>query len=55
LKVGEKVFIEDLIEDILGSTWNQGDCYRLASSEAVWNGKTFQVVPQSKERLQFIG
>ena len=43
LKVGEKVFIEDLIEDIVGARWNQSDCYRKANCEAIWNGKDFEL------------
>lgn len=53
LKVGEKVFLEDLIEDIVGHTWNQGDNYRLASSEAVWDGTNFLV--QHSKPASFIG
>ncbi len=53
LEVGEKVFIEDLIEDIVGSTWNQGDCYRLTGSEAVWDGENFLV--QQWKPTSFIG
>jgi hypothetical protein len=41
LQVGETVMLEDLIEDIVGSTWNQGDTYRLKSCKAVWDGKEF--------------
>ena len=36
--IGERVFIEDLIEDYIGASWNQGDTYRLESCEAIWNG-----------------
>lgn len=43
LKVGEKVFIEDLIEDIIGSRWNQSDCYRKPHCEAIWDGKDFEL------------
>ena len=38
IKIGERVFIEDLIEDYIGESWNQGDTYRLESCEAIWNG-----------------
>lgn len=38
IEEGERVFVEDLIEDYVGATWNQGDNYRLASCEAIWNG-----------------
>ena len=39
LEKGESVLVEDLIEDIVGSVWNQGDAYRLESCEAIWNGE----------------
>lgn len=39
IKVGEHVWLDDLIEDVVGQIWNQGDSYRLPSGEAVWNGK----------------
>jgi hypothetical protein len=42
LKVGEHVVLEDLIEDVVGSSWNQWDCYRLAISEAIWTGSDFE-------------
>lgn len=41
LKKGESVWLEDLIEDVIGHSWNQGDTYRLPSCEAVWNGNEF--------------
>lgn len=36
IKESEHVWIEDLIEDIICSSWNQGDKYRLRSSEGTW-------------------
>lgn len=42
LKVGEHVLLEDLIEDLVGGSWNQGDAWRLQSCEAVWNGADFE-------------
>ena len=42
LEVGERVIIEDLIEDIVGASHAWGN-YRLASAEAVWNGEKFVV------------
>ncbi len=42
LEVGERVVIEDLIEDIVGASHSWGT-YRLDSAEAVWNGKRFIV------------
>lgn len=41
LAVGERVYLEDLIEDVVGGSWNQGDTYRLESCVAVWDGKDF--------------
>ena len=43
IEIGEKVWIEDLIEDLVGGVWNQGDVYRLESAEAIWDGKNFQI------------
>ena len=43
IEIGEKVWIEDLIEDMVGGVWNQGDVYRLESAEAIWDGKDFQI------------
>ena len=53
LQMGERVFIEDLIEDIVGSTWSQGDTYRLESCEAIWDGNDFQVQFE-KSRLPIV-
>ena len=36
LKEGEWVILDDLIEDVIGSSWNQGDTYRLESCRAQW-------------------
>ena len=49
LKVGERVWLSDLIEDVVGQRWNQGDAYRLQSCEAIWNGSDLilQVKPIS--------
>ena len=43
ITVGEKVFIKDLIEDYIGSYWNQGDTFRLDSCEAIWNGTDLEI------------
>jgi hypothetical protein len=34
-----KVFITDIIEHRISSSWNQGDKYRLNSGEALWDGE----------------
>jgi len=51
LKVGERVFLEDLIEDLVEARWNQGDTYRLRSAEAIWNGKDFEIQFNPKEDM----
>jgi hypothetical protein len=53
---GERVFLEDLIEDYVGAKWNQGDTFRLESCEAVWNGRDFEIMyDPKKDRSDFIG
>lgn len=54
--VGEKVYVEDLIEDYIGSSWNQGDTYRLESCEAIWNGTDLEIqYDSSVNNSEFIG
>jgi hypothetical protein len=55
--IGERVFIEDLIEDYIGARWNQGDTYRLESCEAIWNGTDLEIQydDPSANRLEIIG
>lgn len=54
--VGERVFVEDLIEDYIGESWNQGDTYRLESCEAIWNGKDLEIqYDPNVNRSDFIG
>lgn len=55
IKVGELVLLEDLIEDIIGSRWNQGDANRLQSCEAIWNGTNFIVQHSESNTLVAIG
>ncbi|MCH6199021.1 hypothetical protein MMU07_05510 [Aquiflexum sp. LQ15W] len=56
IQVGERVFIKDLIEDYVGSTWNQGDTFRLESAEAIWNGSDLEIqFDPKKDRSDFIG
>lgn len=56
IKTGERVFIEDLIEDYIGARWNQGDTYRLESCEAIWNGTDLEIQYDPKaNRSDFIG
>lgn len=56
IEVGERVFIEDLIEDYIGANWNQGDTYRLESCEAIWNGTDLEIqYDPKKDNLEYIG
>ncbi len=49
LKKGERVFVEDLIEDIVDTIWNQGDAYRLDCCEAIWNGNELLIQNEPEE------
>ena len=51
----EKVFVEDLIEDYIGSKWNQGDTYRLESSLAIWTGSNLKILHDEKDVRSFVG
>lgn len=43
IAIGEKVIIEDVIEDYIGARWNQGDTYRLETALAIWNGTDLEI------------
>lgn len=51
---GEKVYLDDVIEDFIGSShWG---AYRLDKHEAVWNGKDIEVsFNEETDTLHFIG
>lgn len=55
IKVGEHVILEDLIEDFVGSKWNQGDTFRLHSCEAIWNGTDFEILLDKAEKFELVG
>ncbi|MGY3215294.1 hypothetical protein [Mucilaginibacter sp. HD30] len=55
LGIGELVVLEDLIEDVVGAKWNQGDTYRLKSCEAVWDGKEFVLQHKPTKVSGFVG
>lgn len=56
LQPGEEVWLADLIEDRVGSHWNQGPTSRLVSCEAVWNGEDFEVQYDPRQhRAEMIG
>lgn len=43
LRRGQRVYLEDLIEDVPVAYWNQGDSLRLISCAAAWNGRDFHL------------
>ena len=54
--IDERVFVEDLIEDFIGASWNQGSNYRLPSCEAIWDGKDLVIQYEPNlHRRDFIG
>ncbi len=56
IAIGEKVMIEDVIEDCVGSRWNQGDTYRLESALAIWNGIDLEIQHNPHDgRYDFVG
>ena len=56
IQVGERVILEDLIEDYIGASWNQGDTWKLQSCEAIWNGEDFAIQYEPEKNQQtFIG
>ena len=55
LEVGEQVILEDLIEDLVGNRWNQGDVYRLRSCKAEWNGKDFIIHHDESNNVSVMG
>lgn len=38
LPANTRVLLEDVIEDLVGLAWNQGDTFRVDSSPALWTG-----------------
>ena len=46
LKIGERVILDDLIEDIAGNIGPRGT-YRLDSAEDIWDGEKFIVSENS--------
>lgn len=43
LNPGDRVFVADIIEEIIEGTWNQGDSWRMKSGEAIWTGEVLEI------------
>lgn len=52
---GQRVFLEDLIEDVGMSYWNQGNSDRLLSCVATWNGGEFELEVPPDLPIMMIG
>ncbi|MBL4743409.1 MAG: hypothetical protein JKX87_02030 [Cycloclasticus sp.] len=46
--------LKNLVGNYIGSTWNQGDTYRLESCKAIWNGKGFDIQYKDDDRIEMI-
>lgn len=56
IQPGERVLVKDLIEDFIGMSLNQGDNFRLASCEAVWDGSDLKIdYKPSRDRRMVVG
>ena len=55
IQIGERVYIDDLIEDVVGGSWNQGDTFRLTSSEAVWDGTGLLIEFEKPKGFTIVG
>lgn len=56
LTVGEEVWLEDLIEDVVAVWGNQGYTPRLPAAPAIWNGSDFEIqFDSSRDAPHWIG
>jgi hypothetical protein len=55
LEVGEEVILDDLIEDLPGTVWNQGDTYRRERCRARWTGADFEILHSEEDVHDIIG
>ena len=52
---GQRVWLEDIIEDIPQRRWNQGNSDRLQSTTAIWNGEGFELEEPPIPQLELVG
>lgn len=57
VKIGQKVYVPDIIQNFIKSSWNQGDVFRLESGYGIWTGHDiqFDFPTQTKEATSIIG
>ena len=55
LEVGEEVILDDLIEDLPGTVWNQGDTYRRERCRARWTGADFDILHSEEDVHDIVG
>ena len=55
LESGQRVWIDDLIEDFVGSYWNQGDTSRRKHAEAIWTGEDLEFKIEPDDFTTMIG
>lgn len=52
IQPGERVLVKDLIEDFISISFGQGENYRLASCEAIWDGSDLKIQYKRSRDLQ---
>ena len=55
LEAGQEVWIDELIEDYVGSEWNQGDTARRKYTEALWTGNDLEIKLEAQDIEIWIG
>ena len=53
LNPGDRVFVADIIEEIVFQTWNQGDSWRQKRGEAVWTGEVLEI--ERRDSIMMVG
>ncbi len=53
IEPGDKVYVADIIEEIVKQNWNQSDSWRLTSSDAIWTGEALKI--EVRDPIQIVG
>lgn len=51
IRPGDRVYVADIIEEIVLKRWNQGDGWRRVSSDAVWTGEKLEIEHRDPIRM----